>query len=373
MDTLTLQDLVEMVFSLQPISDVLDISEKLELFSNLNIQFLFTKLVFDSDIYKKFPLPLTYSKNLLYRLIKKIELVNGEVSDSLYLCLSQMNVNNLNQINRNSHIILSDKNFEKINSSNKLLKNMRTRYFAFKFEYCNSLGMRPWSAGFHLTEWLIHCSNMNRGILNSNIIELGSGIGIASIITFLTIPISSIFSTDCDKDIVDNIKYNYSINGVEFDHINKTNCKDDFKVRVGCLDWETINASVAEELVKSLKNPLIISSDVIYDDKLTFDFTRALMYILKAIYKKKFGEYPENYTDTSVIRRVNWQELPIADFKSITIYAVSINTIRNEKTIQNFVDCCIESGMKVSIDKTKIPVLFRYELVAPIVVFIIHY
>ncbi|KAH8742048.1 hypothetical protein FG386_003550 [Cryptosporidium ryanae] len=372
MGTLCLQDLVEMVFALQPIGDILEMSEELGLLSNINTQLLFIKSIFFCDVYKRFPLPLTYCKTLLYRIIKKIESLNEEVSESLYSCLSQIHKEDTNQISKDSHIILSIKNPEEINYSNKTQESSVTRYFAFRFEYCNSVGMRPWSAGFYLTEWLIHCSKFNRGVLDSNIIELGSGIGVASIVTFLTIQISSIFSTDFDKNIVDNIKYNYSINGVEFDQMNESDDEFNYKVKVGCLDWETMNIYVAGELVKSLKNPLIISSDVIYDNKLTLSYTRAIMHILRAAYKKKFGKYPNNHINTDV-NYVNWRKLPIADFEYIQTYAISINTLRNEKTIQYFVNCCIENGMKVSIDKTEIPTLFKYELSTPIIVFIIHF
>lgn len=358
------------IFTLQPKKAIINICERIGLVKNFALQIDLVNNILNSEILKRFPLPLIYQRDIIYEIIKNIEGGGGEVSDELYIHLSQV----MNSVHSDlpSHIIITFTNNQlaaEFHESNVT----SSKEFAFAFEKCNLVGMIPWSAGYRLVEWLVYSANLDRSILDSDIIELGSGIGISSIIPFSVIPISSICSTDYDPKIIKNLIYNFKINGISLssEDLTKSTSKERC-ARVMCLDWETINMSIAKEMIRHLKNPIIISSDVIYDDGLTLLFVKTLRCLLVSSYEKVFGICPKKlipkpYTHKSI----KWNELLEADFSSISTYAISVNTVRNEQTIQYFVDCCIDNGLTVSCDTTVIPSIFNIELDASTIVFII--
>lgn len=358
------------IFTLQPKKTIISICERIGLLKNVALQIDLVNNILNSEILKKFPLPLIYRRDFLFEIIKSIEGVGGEVSDELYACLSQL----INSVHPDlpSHIIITFPN-NQLTAGFHDSNLTSSKEFAFAFEQCNLVGMRPWSAGYRLVEWLVYSANLDRNVLDSNIIELGSGIGISSIIPFSVIPISSICSTDYDPKIIRNLRYNFEINGISLcsEELTRSNSKEKY-ASVMCLDWETINMSIAKQIIKPLKNPIIISSDVIYDDDLTLLFVKALKCLLVSSYEKKFGTYPKKLVSKPcTYKSMKWNELSEADFSSISTYAISVNTIRNEQTIQRFVDCCIDHGLTISCDSTVVPSIFNLELDISTIVFIV--
>ncbi|KAK9173568.1 putative methyltransferase family protein [Cryptosporidium meleagridis] len=362
------------IFTLQSIKTVISICMHIGLFKNLALQVDLVKNILNCEILKKYPLPSIYQRKLLCEIVKIIESAGDEVSDELYMHLSKL----MGSCHSNlvSHIIITFPNNQtniNLNYSNLL----NSGNFVFGFEECNLVGMRPWSAGYRLVEWLIHSVNLGRSVANSDLIELGSGIGISSIIPYSVLPIKSVCSTDHDPKIINNLRYNFEINGIllssELEEHAKSNSDKKF-ARVMCLDWETINNNITKEILKPLKNPIIISSDVIYDNDLTILFVRALRLLLSSCNEKKFGSnYERCARNDHRNKSVKWDELQEADFSSISAYAISVNTVRNQHTIQYFVDCCIENGLTISRDSTVVPVIFNIELDISTVIFIISY
>ncbi|OII74223.1 uncharacterized protein cubi_01067 [Cryptosporidium ubiquitum] len=362
------------LFSLQPKKTIISICEHIGLFKNSALQVDLVKDILNCEILKKYPLSLIYQKSIICEIIKSIESDGGEVSDELYIYLSQL-MGSI-QYNLPSHIVLTlPNNLSIIDQHNSNLGNFRN--FVFGFKECNLVGMRPWSAAYRLVEWLVHSSKLERNVANSDIIELGSGIGISSIIPFSVLPIKSVYSTDYDPTIISNLKYNFEINGISLNSESEESTQSSSTkrcARVMCLDWETTNINIAKKIIKPLMNPIIISSDVIYDNELTFLFVKTLQFLLSSSYEKKFGFYPKKFVSKdSSNKSVKWNELQEADFNSISAYAISVNTIRNEQTIQYFVDRCIESGLTISRDYTAIPSLFNIELDISTIIFIISY
>ncbi|KAF7458629.1 protein-lysine N-methyltransferase EEF2KMT [Cryptosporidium felis] len=328
--------------------------------------------IFNCKLLKKYPLPSIYLRNIIRNIIEYIESTENETLDELYFELSKtFNSNGSNLITH--FVILVPNIYCQLNPF--LGKSNGSFEFVFGFEDCNLVGMRPWSAGYYLAEWLIFSAKLDRKIVNSDIIELGSGVGIASIIPYLLLPISSICSTDNDPRIIHNLKYNYFVNGITLSPVESDHCEDSFKERIArvmCLDWETTDINIARELVKSSRNPVIISSDVIYDDNLTLLFVNSLKHLLASSYEKVFGSLPKKSNFQNLdSSQVKWDELPEADFKLISTYAVSVNTFRNQQTIQFFVDKCIENGLTVSRDYTNIPRIFNSEIDSKMITFII--
>lgn len=360
------------LFTLQSKKTIISICKQIGLFEDLTLQVNLVKDILNCEILKKHPLPLLYRKNIICEIIKNIESDGSEASDDLYIYLSQLM--NSTSHNLSSHIIVTFPNNQStIDLDNLNLENYRN--FIFGFEECNLVGMRPWSAAYCLVEWLVHSAKLDRNITNSDVIELGSGIGLSSIIPFSVIPIRSVYSTDYDPRIINNLKYNFERNGIsldleseDFTELNSSKrC-----ARIMCLDWETVNINIAKEIVKPLVNPIIISSDVIYDNALTLSFVKTLKFLLSSSYEKKFGSYPKKLVPKNLDdKSVKWNKLQETDFSSISTYAITVNTVRNEQTIQYFVDCCIKNGLAISRDSTVIPPIFDVERDASTIVFII--
>ncbi|KAH8583804.1 lysine N-methyltransferase EEF2KMT [Cryptosporidium sp. chipmunk genotype I] len=362
------------IFALQPKKTVISICKHIGLFKDLTLQVDLVKNILNCEILKKYPLPLIYRRNIICEIIKSIESDGYEVSDELYIYLSQL-MGSCN-FNLPSHIVITFPN-NRIDISLHGSNLTKFKSFVFGFEECNLVGMRPWSAGYRLVEWLAHSVKLRRNILNSDLIELGSGIGISSIIPYSVLPIKSICSTDYDPKIVNNLRYNFEINGItlssESEEYTQSSSNKKY-ARVMCLDWETININIAKELLKPLINPIIISSDVIYDNDLTFLFVKTLKFLLSSCCEKEFGFYSEKCIHKDPRNKsAKWNELKETDFSSISTYAISVNTIRNQHTIQYFVDCCIENGLTISRDSTFIPSIFNFELDTSTVIFIISY
>ncbi|KAJ1607657.1 hypothetical protein OJ253_2271 [Cryptosporidium canis] len=358
------------IFTLKPKKTIIDICKRIGLLNNCVLQIDLVNNILNSEILRRFPLPKAYQRDITYEIIKHIEGTGGEVCDELYLYLSQ--ITNAVDSNTRSHIIITLPNSLFVKESHDSSFAI-SKEFAFSFEECNLVGMRPWYACYRLVEWLVYSASLDRNIVGSDIIELGSGIGISSIIPFLLLPVSSICSTDYDPEIIRNLQYNFEINeislnlGVAADN----NSKEKF-ARIMCLDWETIDMSISDEIINPLRNPIIISSDVIYDDDLTLSFVRTLKCLLVSSYVKKFGCYPKRLTSKlPKDKSIHWNELLEADFNTNKVYAVSVNTVRNENTIQYFVDCCIYHGLTVSLDSTVIPSIFDTEFDNSTLVFII--
>ncbi|KAJ8964669.1 hypothetical protein NQ317_009317 [Molorchus minor] len=129
------------------------------------------------------------------------------------------------------------------------------------------VGLQIWRGSLLLADWLIH---NNRHISSdSYILELGSGVGLTSIIASMFAPV---YCTDVNKgDLLKLIENNIKRNK----HIGK------YPLKVVELDF------TAEELPKEVaavlsKVEIILAADTIYDDHLTDAFVRTIQKLLFA-------------------------------------------------------------------------------------------
>ncbi|KAJ8950646.1 hypothetical protein NQ318_010846 [Aromia moschata] len=127
------------------------------------------------------------------------------------------------------------------------------------------VGLQIWRGSLLLADWLIH---NNKSISkDSYILELGSGVGLTSIVASMFAPV---YCTDVDKGnllklIESNIRRNKNI----------------VKYPMKVLELDFFAEELPEQIVQILsKIEVIIAADTIYDDDLTDGFTRTIERLL---------------------------------------------------------------------------------------------
>jgi len=120
-------------------------------------------------------------------------------------------------------------------------------------------GLRTWEAALVLGQFL--CSERGAGIIDGkNILELGAGTGMLSILCAKHLGVSGIVSTDGDEAVVDAIKANLFINGLDTDEKSEQGPK----VETAALKWgRPINGSSFEEDYGMAVPDVILGADVV--------------------------------------------------------------------------------------------------------------
>ncbi|XP_075225836.1 methyltransferase-like protein 22 isoform X2 [Lycorma delicatula] len=134
------------------------------------------------------------------------------------------------------------------------------------------VGLQVWRGALLLADFIMHYNSLFR---DKNILELGSGVGLTSIIAALYA--KEVIATDIDEGgILDLITKNVSHN------------KELVKSKFSVLPLDFCNLNWNSELTEKIQTiDIILAADVIYDNDLTEAFVKTLTKILQANTKKK--------------------------------------------------------------------------------------
>ncbi|XP_076271738.1 methyltransferase-like protein 22 [Rhynchophorus ferrugineus] len=129
----------------------------------------------------------------------------------------------------------------------------------------NLVGLQVWRGALLLSDWLLHYGQTLSG--NDYILELGSGVGLTSIIASMFCPV---ICTDINRgEIFSLIKGNVARNK----HVVR------YPIDVQELDFKADNLS--ENIISILpKVTIVLAADVIYDDHLTEAFVKTVQKLM---------------------------------------------------------------------------------------------
>ncbi|CAO2651536.1 Nn.00g041060.m01.CDS01 [Neocucurbitaria sp. VM-36] len=166
-------------------------------------------------------------------------------------------------------------------------------------------GLRTWEAALLLGSYLV--SDYGRAIIQGKkVFELGAGTGMLSILCAKYLGVAGIVATDGDESVVDAIKTNIFLNGLDTDDSSKC------QVRTAALKWGwPIDATTFSEDYGMETPDVLFGADVTYDK--------------------------------SVIPRLAatlWAFFELNPALQVLISA----TIRNEQTFETFLNACRRNG-----------------------------
>ncbi|XP_015833315.2 methyltransferase-like protein 22 [Tribolium castaneum] len=127
------------------------------------------------------------------------------------------------------------------------------------------VGLQIWRGALLLADWLLHNSSTFKD--KHYILELGSGVGLSSIVAGIFTPV---FCTDINKGgLLKLIKGNVLRNV----HLTKH--------PITVLELDFMSQVLPREIVTSIeKTPIVIAADVVYDDVITEAFVKTVGHIL---------------------------------------------------------------------------------------------
>ncbi|KAH9867898.1 hypothetical protein IAQ61_007202 [Plenodomus lingam] len=120
-------------------------------------------------------------------------------------------------------------------------------------------GLRTWEAALHLGSYLTSAQGQAR-VRGKRLFELGAGTGMLSILCAKHLKVSGIVATDGDEAVVDAIKTNLFLNGLDIDDASEC------QVRTASLKWGwPIDATTFSEDYGMEVPDLLLGADVTYD------------------------------------------------------------------------------------------------------------
>ncbi|KAF2100611.1 S-adenosyl-L-methionine-dependent methyltransferase [Rhizodiscina lignyota] len=219
------------------------------------------KTIFSPDALQ-YPPPERYEARVLKELVKKIEgsLVAPDEDDILDELLSHL-ASLLSNANPSEAVAAQQKSYvtytfpgNDISSASPqhitLLEN-RTLLFA-----AGTTGLRTWEDALHLGSYLT--SSHGRALVEGkNVLELGAGTGLLSILSARHLGAKHVLATDGDASVVESIKSNFFLNAL------------DTRANVECaiLRWGTYLGGMDHEGVMSGMFDVILGADITYDAK----------------------------------------------------------------------------------------------------------
>ena len=118
-------------------------------------------------------------------------------------------------------------------------------------------GLRTWEAALLLGAFLVSKQG-RRSVQGKGVFELGAGTGILSILCAKHLGVSGVVATDGDEVIVDAIKTNVFLNGLDTDESSKSN------IRTAALKWGwPVNASTFAEDYGMEVPDVLLGADVV--------------------------------------------------------------------------------------------------------------
>ncbi|XP_052862733.1 methyltransferase-like protein 22 isoform X2 [Anopheles cruzii] len=145
-----------------------------------------------------------------------------------------------------------------------------------KSTFLDLVGLQIWRGALLLADYILH---NERKFKNSHILELGSGVGLTSIVASMYA--RQVICTDIDiGGLLDLIRSNIQRNA----HLSNPHCR---------MNVEELNFKTSyQDFTREFKNQLqtinyVIAADVIYDDEITEAFVRTIVSLLLELPKLK--------------------------------------------------------------------------------------
>jgi protein-lysine N-methyltransferase EEF2KMT len=171
-------------------------------------------------------------------------------------------------------------------------------------------GLRVWDASLHLAYFL--STTGGSLIEKKNILELGAGTGLLSILCAGPLKAHQVIATDGDAEVVENIESNAALNSALLDKGAKTK-----NLEAKVLDWSDTSAlpQILQHEGNELSLDVVLGADITY----AVEALEPLVNMLSALNRK----------------------CPKVDIIISTV-------IRNEDTFTAFVNTCARAGFRVS-------------------------
>uniref|UniRef100_A0A182WDX3 Methyltransferase-like protein 22 n=1 Tax=Anopheles minimus TaxID=112268 RepID=A0A182WDX3_9DIPT len=140
----------------------------------------------------------------------------------------------------------------------------------------DAVGLQIWRGALLLADYIMH---NEKKFKNSHILELGSGVGLTSIVASMYA--REIICTDIDiEGLLDLIRRNVQRNA----HLSNPHCR----MHVNELDFKVSYQDYPRELKDKLQHvQYVVAADVIYDDDITEAFVRTIVSLLLELPKLK--------------------------------------------------------------------------------------
>ncbi|XP_031629260.1 protein-lysine N-methyltransferase EEF2KMT [Contarinia nasturtii] len=209
----------------------------------------------DLVILQKYPLDTNYVIRFLRFVINDLESQAIEVHDDLYttLCAYQSKSNENAEYFYKHYRIRANENddFQTV-----ILKENRNKISQ------GTTGLNIWESALAISEWALQ----NKNIFDSkNVIELGAGTGLSSLIIAKCCSPKSICITDGHVKVIENLLENVH-NNFEKSSDDRFHHGTQTVIDAMMLDWMTITEKFIKE--RLMQVDLIIAADVIYDNLL---------------------------------------------------------------------------------------------------------
>lgn len=136
-------------------------------------------------------------------------------------------------------------NFSRIDASITLLESRSV------ISSSGTTGLRTWEAALHLGSYLASSREIVAG---KNMLELGAGTGILSVLCAKGLGVNRIMATDGDEGVVDALKSNIFLNGLEGSR----------KIEASVLRWgRTIRTTAFEEDFDDDPYDIVLGADIV--------------------------------------------------------------------------------------------------------------
>lgn len=153
-------------------------------------------------ILRKYPLDIKYVVRFIRFIIERLESQDIEVHGDFYTTLCNF------QSKTNENPEYSFKHFQIKGNRNDTFDRIFVKENLNKISF-GTTGLGIWESALALSEWAI----LNKEVFcNKNILELGAGTGLSSLIISKCCSPKSVFITDGNDKVIDNLRENVSYN-----------------------------------------------------------------------------------------------------------------------------------------------------------------
>jgi len=219
----------------------------------------FIQIVNDSLI-QRYPPSKKYLSSFLKSYVEQLENHNQEIHEELLtVCMDLLKTSEENDID-------CYKSYHYLYEGSPLVVTLRVR------NQFNLVGLTTWEAGFFLSEYIIENRSDIEGL---EILELGAGVGLSSIIS-ARCGAKHVIASDYNDQILDNLSHNLTINGINV--IKNGSIEENGNASIVKLDW---NLVTLDSIIQFDSVDVIIAADVIYDYGLINSFVRLIRLLLE--------------------------------------------------------------------------------------------